>query len=396
MAGAVTKAVVLAAGEGTRLEPLTAARPKPMLPVANRPLLEHVLESVAAAGITEVVLVVGYKRERIQDHFGDGDDWGLDLRYVAQETQLGTGHAILQAESVIGEEFIALNGDRVIDPELIEAVAETRHATGDPVIAVTRVAEPSRYGVVEVEGELVRRIREKPPANDATSELINAGVYGFGPEVFAALRRTDVRGELAITRTLANLLETRQIRAVPYRGRWLDVSRPWDLLSVNAEVLSRERAGGGRRMADTADLDDAAFVAETAAIGQDVSIQPGAVVHHGCAFGDNVHVGPNAVISNSVLMSDVTVGPGTVLTDCVIGANTRVGPNVTAEGGRADVILGDSVYRDVKLGGVVGDNARLGGNVTVAPGTVLGNATAVEGGVTVSGRIASEATVRSA
>ena len=94
-------AVVLAAGEGRRLEPLTNRRPKPMVPVANRPLLEHVVEAVAAAGINRIALVVGYRQERIRNHFGDGDDWGVTIEYVEQSTQLGTGHAVLQAEPVV-------------------------------------------------------------------------------------------------------------------------------------------------------------------------------------------------------------------------------------------------------------------------------------------------------
>ena len=106
------KAVILAAGEGRRLDPLTNRRPKPMVPVRNQPLLEYVIEAVSAAGIDEIVLVVGYKRDRIQQHFGDGDDWGVTIEYVVQEKQLGTGHAVLQAEAVIDGDFLVLNGDR--------------------------------------------------------------------------------------------------------------------------------------------------------------------------------------------------------------------------------------------------------------------------------------------
>ena len=112
-------AVILAAGAGRRLEPLTNRRPKPMVPVANRPLLEHVIETVAAAGIDRIVLVVGYKQERIRNHFGDGDEWDVTIEYVEQSTQLGTGHAVLQAESIVDDPFIVLNGDRIVDVEAV-------------------------------------------------------------------------------------------------------------------------------------------------------------------------------------------------------------------------------------------------------------------------------------
>ena len=125
-------AVILAAGEGRRLEPLTNRRPKPMMPVANRPLLEHVIDSVVAAGIDRIVLVVGYKQERIRNHFRDGNDWGVTIEYVEQSTQLGTGHAVLQAEPVVDGPFVVLNGDRIVDPASECGDACSRYAPADP------------------------------------------------------------------------------------------------------------------------------------------------------------------------------------------------------------------------------------------------------------------------
>ncbi|MFQ3295471.1 MAG: NDP-sugar pyrophosphorylase family protein, partial [Natrialbaceae archaeon] len=131
------KAVILAAGEGNRLEPLTANRPKPMIPVANKPVLEYVVEAVADAGIQEIVLVVGYERSRIQSHFGDGDDWDVAIEYAVQEKQLGTGHAALQARPHVDEPFLVLNGDRIIDPTAIERV--TTACEGSDVEAIATV-----------------------------------------------------------------------------------------------------------------------------------------------------------------------------------------------------------------------------------------------------------------
>ncbi len=384
------KAVILAAGEGTRLAPLTNVRPKPMLPVANRPVLEHVIEAVADAGIDEVVLVVGYKRERIQNHIGDGDAWGVDVTYAVQDTQLGTGDAILTAESYIGGDFVVLNGDRIVDASFVERVIAERERTGDVAMGVTRVDEPELYGVVEVEDGRVVEVTEKPPVHAVSSEFVNGGVYAFGPDVFAAIRRTEPDGELAITTTLGEMLDSHAIRAVQNPGPWLDVTRPWDLLTVNGRVIDRD---GGRR-AESARVDDAASVADATVLGEGASIQPGAVVLRGTAMGENVTVGPNAVVENSILLPDAVVGPGVVLRDCVVGANAVVGPNATVEGGPADVVLGDVIHRDVRLGGVVGDNSVLGGGVSVAPGTILGNGADVGRGAAIDGRIEPETVVR--
>ncbi len=231
------KAVILAAGEGSRLRPLTNHRPKPMLSVGNKPLLESVIESVAKAGVTEIILIVGYRRERIQNYFGDGDNWDIEITYAVQEKQLGTGHALLQAEPYIESDFIALNGDRYIESQAVEDLIDKRAQTGKSCLAVTRVEVPNRFGVVELDGQTVDDIIEKPSPGTTSSKQINAGVYAFGPEIFAAIRQTESHGEQALTTTLQTQSEIHPLRAVPYNGFWGDVSYPWDILWLNNYVL---------------------------------------------------------------------------------------------------------------------------------------------------------------
>ena len=382
------QAVILAAGEGTRLRPLTRTRPKPMLPIGNRPLLEHVLEAGKAAGIDEFVFVVGYKRERIQSHFGDGDDWGVDIEYAVQETQLGTGHALLQAEPHVDDNFIALNGDRIVEPSAISAVIEERRETGRPVMAVTRHRTPENYGVVELDGRSVESIEEKPPVHTVKTDYINAGVYGLGETVFDDLRAADSEGELEITSVLRDYRDA--LRAIRFDGLWLDVSYHWDVLPVNSRMLDR----GAPERDETAAVHGAATVVGATALGSDVRVRPGATVLPGTALGDNVEVGSNAVVSNSVVFPDATIGDGAVVRDCVVGENASIGPNVTIEGGAADVVVDGAVHSGVRLGGVVGDNTRLGGGATISPGTVIGNHARVESGTTLDGWIETDAVVR--
>jgi NDP-sugar pyrophosphorylase family protein len=384
------KAVILAAGEGTRLEPLTNVRPKPMIPVANRPLLEHVVEAVAAAGLTEVVLVVGYQRERIQNHFGDGDDWGVDIEYAVQDRQLGTGDAVLHAEPYLEDDFVVLNGDRIIEASLIESVVDEHVDTGDPVMSVTRAAEPHLYGVVDATDGALSTIHEKPAPGETDSEFINAGVYAFDQAILESIRDTERDGELALTKTLNEVSESRTIRVVNYRGDWLDVTRPWDLLTVNGHLLDST----GPRWADSATGLDVANVSEKTAVGENVTVQPGAVVLRGSSLGDNVTIKPNAYVENSVLLADSTVGPGAVVRDAVVGANVTVGPNTTIEGGEADVVLDDVYHRNVRFGGMVGDNTTVHANASIDPGTILGDDVTVGSGCVVSGRVPSGVEVR--
>jgi len=387
------KAVVLAAGEGKRLEPLTNVRPKPMIPLANKPLLEHVLDAVKEAGIDEVVLVVGYKRDRIQSYFGDGDDWDLDIEYVVQEKQLGTGDAVLEAASVVDEDFLVLNGDRIIEGSIIERVVEERVRADDSpaVMAVTHVDEPGLYGAVELDDENhVTSIIEKPDPHEVRTDLINAGVYAFGPEIFDAIEATSSMGELALTDVLAEHLDEMPIRAIPYGKRWLDVSRPWDLVSVNSKLVGsvEEEEDGG-----TAWVDESAVVSEDAVLGDDTRVYGNASILRGSAIGDNVSIGPNATVQNSIVMSDATIEAGAVVQDAVLGENVTVGPNTTIPGGAAAVVLKDAVYRGVTFGGIVGDNAQLESAVTVVPGTFVGNGSTVGHGARVDGWFEPETTI---
>ncbi len=381
-------AVILAAGEGRRLAPLTHRRPKPMLPVVNRPVLEYVIEAVAHAGIEEIVLVVGYGEDRIRTYFGDGDDWGVDIQYAVQETQLGTAHAVAQAEPYVEGSFIVLNGDRIIEPEVVTDVRETLTTT-DVAMAVTRLEAPGNYGVVTLSGDRVTGIIEKP-RDQSPSQIINAGVYGLPAAIFGRIRDLEQgpAGEYRLPDAIAGLIGDHTVRAVRYNGRWLDVSHLWDLLSVTGTMLDREGGETAGTVATGAQVSEMAQLAQTASVG--VS----AVVGRGTAIGANAHVRPNATVERSVIMPDATIGAGAVIKDCIVGANATVGPNATVPGGDATVVIDGTVYETVPLGAVIGDNATIGGGAVCTPGAIIGDGATVAAGATVRGTINANAEVQ--
>ena len=382
------KAVVLAAGEGRRLRPLTVLRPKPMVPVGNKPVLEHVVEALVEGGVTEMVFVVGYRRQRIQTHFGDGDDWGADIEYVVQEKQLGTGHALLQAKDEVDGEFLVVNGDSFVDAGLVADLVETEG--GGTAVAVTRSDEPTDYGVVETEGDEIVGLDEKPRVYDAGTETINAGVYRFDTGIFDEIRRSSESGEMALTDAVAERAEEDRVsvRAV-YTDEWTDISHLWDVLRVNAEMVGDTHTGEKAPRAH-----ETAYVADSVAVGRNVRVGPNATVLPGTSLGDNVSVGAGAVVANSVVFADGSVGENAVVRDCVVAGNASVGPNATVEGGEADVVVGGELHEGVRLGGVVGDNSVVGGGACLEPGTVLGNDAALLTGATASGRIESGTVIR--
>lgn len=394
MSADAATAVILAAGEGRRLEPLTNRRPKPMVPVANRPLLEYVVEAVAEAGIDRVVLVVGYRQERIRNHFGDGDDWDVTIEYVEQATQLGTGHAVLQTESVVDDSFIVLNGDRIVDPGVIETVRNRMRNGEAPVMAVTPAERPREYGVVTLDGDRVTDIDEKPEG-PVTTNRINAGVYGFSPAIFDAIHQTHATGELALTATLNELASRGDgVAAVNYDGRWLDVSNLWDVLSVSAALI-HDRTNREGSAADDGDLQGTSIaVAADVDLADNVRLGPNVTVGGATAIGENATIAANAVVENTVVFPDAVIGAGAVVRDAVVASNARVGPNVTIVGGPATVVVGDAVHHDVEFGGVVGDNATIGGGATLTDGAVVGDDVRADAGVVIDERVESDAVVR--
>jgi len=383
------KAVILAAGVGTRLHPLTQTRPKSMLPIGDKPLLEHIVDALATAGVDDIVLVVGHRQERIQNYFQNGTDWNVTIEYVTQDTPRGTGDALLKAEHTVGDDCIVINGDRIVEPRLITELLEQHQTTDHACIAITEVEDPTKYGTVTIENGQVTSIREKPEAHEVISNLVNAGVYVFGPEIFAAIRQTDQYGELKLTDTLRDYVQEHPLDTVTYDGMWLELSRPWDLLTVNSGVLARTDSS----VSQSADTSSDATLGNPVVVGEHSRIQPGARIFRDVVIGDNVTIGANAVVTNAIILEDAVVEPGSVISDCIIGSGTTIGPLNSIEGGRTDVRVDSELYTDVKFGGLVGDNVETAGNVTIEPGTIIGNNVSVESGSTLAGRVPENAHV---
>ncbi len=392
----VRTAVVLAAGEGTRLRPLTHNRPKPMLPAANRPILEHVLDALIEADIERLVLVVGYRRDRVQDHFGPTYR-GVPIEYVAQDKQLGSGHALLQAADTVSEPMVVVNGDRLIEASSIQAVIDDfeKHPTR-ATMAVIEHANTSRYGVVSLDNDTVTEIIEKPQTDDY--RLINAGIYAFDEHVFGEIADTTRQaGELALTDTLATLTETADVRGVRIEGRWVDATYPWDLLEVATELLDSGPKKPAKRdgvwVADDARIHDHATLRSPVVIGNNCEIGPGSVVGPNVALAANTTVGSNATVERTIADTDSRIGHAAVLLDAVLGQDVHIGAGTTIPGGPADVPIGREIHESQQLGAVLADHVRVGGSVSFEPGTLVGTEAEIGGGCHVRGQVPEDAEV---
>jgi len=392
----IDTAVVLAAGEGTRLRPLTRNRPKPMLPAANRPIIEYVFDALVAADVTQIVVVVGYKRDRVRDHFGPTYK-GVDLTYVTQHKQLGSGHALRQARTAVDGPTLVVNGDRVIDSNIVRDVVEEFERTNEPAMAVLERPETSQYGAIVLHDGDVSELVEKPDTDEY--RLINAGVYAFESSVFETIDETERSdGELALTDTIGRLMDDGRVRGVRTEGMWVDATYPWDLLTVADEVLARghvdEPAQSEAVWVDpAANVHDSAVLQGPVVVGPDCEVGPGSVVGPNTALGQNVTVGANATVQSSVLDTDTRVAPGSTLVDAVTGQDVTLGAGTVVPGGRADVRIGHQVFEDQRLGAVIADRVTADGDASFAPGTLVGPRAHIGTSVRASGTVTEGAEV---
>lgn len=388
----IDSAVVLAAGEGSRLRPLTRYRPKPMLPVANRPIIEYVIDALLETNITNIIVVVGHQHTRIQDYLMQRYP-EVEVTYVRQHNQLGSGDALVQAMDGVAEPFVVVNGDNVIDASMVrETIEQYQKDDLAAAVAVARSDMASEYGTVCTENERVTTILEQ---NDGADQgRINVGVYVFDERIFDALDRTTIRGgELSLTAAIPRL-RGEVAPAVP-GGVWYDPAYPWDLLAISEQLQAAhpELVSGPENrsaIAETARIHDEAVVEDYVLVGPGCEVSPGAVLRRGTCLHSDVRVGSNSVVKRSLVGADTSVGPNSVLRDTVVGEEVTLGEATTAPGGPADFVVQDCLHRDQQLGSLVSDRAEIGANVSLAPGARIGPNAHVPHGNTVPGGISVE------
>ena len=392
------KGVILAAGEGVRLLPITETRSKHMVPIAGRPIIEHIVKSLTTNGVHELLVIIGHKREVLQSFLGDGGKFDAKISYAVQPSVLGTAHAIGMAEEFVGaDEFLAIYGDLFTTPMAIHRVLETYEASGKkPTLAVVPVPNPSSYGVVSVSEERVKRIVEKPEPQEAPSNLANAGIYIFGNEIFDAIRSTvkSERGELEVTDSI-NILTGKGIEFAVARIEqkdWADMGCPWDVLEASRLCLSEleprilGEIESGARLVGPVFIDkearilSGAYVKGPTYIGENCEIGPNCLIRPYTSLGRDVKIGNACEVKNSIIMDATKIPHNSYIGDSIIGENCNFGAGTIVANLRLDdesvkmIVKGKLVDSETKkLGVIVGDNVRTGVNVSFMPGVKIGS-----------------------
>lgn len=355
-------AVILVGGEGTRLRPLTARTPKPMLPLVDRPLLAYTFEHLAAHGVGRAVLSCGYLPTQIEAHFGASHE-GMEVEYRVEDSPLGTAGGIRYgAEGRIDGTFLGMNGDSLRMADIGALLAFHREQGALATLLLTPVEDPTRFGLVRLAADgKVTGFLEKPRPEEIDTNLINAGLYVLEPEV---LDLVPPGKPVSIERDVfPRIVEQGRLYGLALPGYWLDVGTPESYLQAHRDVLEREAetAVGALLGDDFLAIDPSADVAPGAHVVPPAFIGPGAVIEAGARIG-----------SRAVVAAGAHVGPDCIVEDSVIGARARLGRGVHVHGALVgeDATLGDGC--SVRSLSVVGPGARVGAGNMLDAGLKIG------------------------
>jgi len=371
------KAVILAAGEGKRLRPFTETMPKVMIPVANKPILEYVLDSVKNSGINEIIAVVGYKKEVIMEYFKDYSD--LEIKYVLQDKQLGTAHALLQTEKYIDDTFIVLSGDNIIDQISISKLIKDKNNFS---MLIKENPQPSKYGVVFFEKNLLQEIVEKP--KEEVGRFISTGIYKLQNSIFDNIKEFASQGIFDISSVIQSIIEKGDNINTTAANLWMDIVYPWDLIQVNESII-RNNSGslsgviekgvtlkGPVKVGNNTSIYSGSYIVGPVVIGEGCEIGPNACIFPATTIGNNSVIRPFSEIRNTVIMNDVHIGSNSFISHSVIAHGNIIGHNFSSMSGQATMEI-DGEYKKLEtIGTMIGENCTIEGSVIVEPGITIG------------------------
>ena len=343
------KAVILAGGEGTRLRPLTSNQPKPMLPMANRPMLEHIVRLLKEHGFDDIVVTVAFLANQIRNYFGDGSDFGVQMRYASEDSPLGTAGSVRNAAEELDDTFLVISGDVLTDIDLTEFVKAHREAGAFGSIALKRVEDPVEFGIVITRPDgSIDRFLEKPTWGQVFSDTINTGMYVLEPEVFDFIPEGEVV-DFSSDVFPAILKRGKPLLGHVVEGYWEDVGTLDAYVRAHTDILDgRVRVdidgfelADGVWLGEGADLDPSATVTGPVVIGDNARVEAGAQLQPYTVLGSDVVVKADAFIERSVVHDHGYIGPSVDLRGCVIGRSSDLRSHARV---REGAVLGDECF----------------------------------------------------
>lgn len=393
------KAVILAAGKGTRMRPLTEDTPKPLLPVAGKPIIQHNIDLIEDI-VEEIIVVAGYEIEQFEEYFSE-----TEVTVIEQEEARGTADAALQARDLVEDQALIMNGDDIYGEDIRDITA---HSTA---FAAARAEKPENFGVLDTSDGEVVSIVEKP--DEPPSDLVNIGCYLVNPRFFELLENVEIseRGEYEITDALSMYIAEEDVKLLE-TDQWLPCSYPWQLIEANRELISdidRKISGevhetsvikenvileSGAEVKEHCVVKGPAIIKSGAEVGPDAYIRPGTVLHSGVEVG-------KSEVKNSVVRENSAIPHFGYAGDSYIGKNANLGAGVKTANLRNDdasirmQVKGEMHDTEMrKLGAVIGSEARIGVNTSIKPGRKIGYKASVDSSEKVEKNVPSGRTLK--
>jgi len=375
------QAVILAAGEGKRVRPLTRNRPKAMIPVANRPIIEYAIEALVKNGIREIIVVVGYRKEQVTRYLNQLD---APIDVVVQDKQLGTAHALNCAKSHITGDFLLLPGDNYIDPHSIGRIKDIRNA-----MLIKDHPSPSNFGVVLLKDGLVTRIIEKP--EHSPSFMVSTGIFSLTKDFFSHISENN------ITDVVSSMLAAGEHLQAVVAEDWQDAIYPWDLLKMNLRLLKdlpEARDGsisrqtiihGPVKIGKGSTIGANTVISGPVIIGNDCEIGPNCCIMPNTSIGSRVKVEPFTFMGNAIVMDDTSIGSHSRIIDTVIGQGCRLADHSTITSSASLMTIERAVIKR-EFGAGFGDQV-IAGPFTIFNNCIVGNNVSIEVGSRIISRI---------
>ena len=398
------KAVIIAAGKGKRLSPITSTIPKPMIPIGGKPLLEHTILSLKEVGITEILLIVGYREDIIKEYFGDGlNKFNVKIDYISQIEHLGTAHAVGFAKEFVGKDnFLLMYGDLLTDPKVFEEIIiRYNKDQTEGLISLFEVSHPQEYGIISLDSaDYVETITEKPSLELELGNLANAGIFIFNPLIFEAVEKTkpSVRKEYEFTDSMKILINDLNGKIKAYVIKdffWSDIGLPWHLLDANKFLLNNIKHDIKGKVEENVQI------VGNVIIGKNTVVRSGSYIVGPCYIGENSLIGPNAFIrpftsignychigmseiKNSLIFSNTSIPHFNYIGDSIICENVNLGAgtkisNLRFDNNNIEMKINEKLINSGrrKLGAIIGPNSQTGINSSVMCGKKIGEGSVI-------------------
>lgn len=379
--GDIIRTIMMAGGKGTRLRPLTLVRPKPMIPLVNKPIIEYTVNKLKKSGFNDIIMTLNYMSTNIKSYFKDGAEFDVDIRYSVEKWPLGTGGSVKKAEKYIDDTFMVVSGDVLTDVDFKDVVKFHKEKGSIATMVLTEVEDPTHFGIAVMDkNHKITEYLEKPSPGEAFSNVANTGIYIFEPEIFDFFEGKDKEVDFSKDIFPEVIKQDAGIYGYVFNGYWNDIGRPETYLEATYDILDQkmeqnfyktkmeEGIGkiGNIWIGENVFIDKKARIEGPVVIGNNCTIEEGCKISRGSVIGDNVSIGKDVNIDGAVLFPSSIIEDNAFLKGCIIDTKCLIDENTVVENG---VVTGSLV--EIGRNSIVRSSRSITRNIKIVPNSII-------------------------